>query len=429
MTSGRTFGVCNSTGVPDAGVDRQWYAIDGDPTAGGSLYLANDEVGTGNVQCGTTQVNNVLVMYRSPVNGAAGATAGVPFGPAEQDHAARRRATRGSWGTTRSARSRRGPASSVGGHRPRSRPGQARLRDPRRRQPDQDSDRPLLPGRVRASGRERQRPERPQLRRPPGREPRRSEPNPHGWQLPDARDRPCGQPLRGLGAGADERRASPATRRSITRTRPTRERRGRRRSRSRRPGLSNNVFAWVAAGDDGRVDIAWYGTPPTSIQPAARRRARTAGRTPSRPVEPLSDADADRPLDVGRVHAPVLASEHPDPPRRDPDDHRQPVRRRNQSRSLRHDADARRLLPAPDRQQGRGTDLVRRLENIDGNLMGSHAMFVSQIGGTGVLAAAQPKGDSILQRFRDRSGRRRDLRRARACRARRCRTSTSSRRS
>ena len=26
------------------------------------------------------------------------------------------------------------------------------------------------------------------------------------------------------------------------------------------PGLANNVFAWAAAGDDGRVDIAWYGT-------------------------------------------------------------------------------------------------------------------------------------------------------------------------
>lgn len=25
--------------------------------------------------------------------------------------------------------------------------------------------------------------------------------------------------------------------------------------------LHNNVFAWVAAGDDGRVNIAWYGTP------------------------------------------------------------------------------------------------------------------------------------------------------------------------
>src|SRR2546428_4662690 len=27
------------------------------------------------------------------------------------------------------------------------------------------------------------------------------------------------------------------------------------------PGLHNNVFAWTAAGDNGRVDIAWYGTP------------------------------------------------------------------------------------------------------------------------------------------------------------------------
>ncbi len=29
------------------------------------------------------------------------------------------------------------------------------------------------------------------------------------------------------------------------------------------PGLRNNVFAWAAAGDAGRVDVAWYGTPAT----------------------------------------------------------------------------------------------------------------------------------------------------------------------
>jgi hypothetical protein len=71
---------CNNTGVPDAGVDRQWYALDGDPTAGGSLYLTNDEVGNGAVQCGSTVSNNSLVMYRSPV--ADPATAGLVFGPA-----------------------------------------------------------------------------------------------------------------------------------------------------------------------------------------------------------------------------------------------------------------------------------------------------------------------------------------------------------
>jgi hypothetical protein len=71
---------CSNTGVPDAVVDRQWYATDGDPTNGGSIYLVNDEIGPGGPTCGNSDVNNVLVMYRSPVNGA-GATAGIVFGP------------------------------------------------------------------------------------------------------------------------------------------------------------------------------------------------------------------------------------------------------------------------------------------------------------------------------------------------------------
>ncbi|MEY2518977.1 MAG: hypothetical protein QOF24_736, partial [Verrucomicrobiota bacterium] len=83
---GATF-TCSNTGVPDAAVDRQWYAIDGDPTNGGKLYLANDEIGPGGVMCGSSATgiagNNVLVMYRSPVAGL-GATAGVAFGPANK---------------------------------------------------------------------------------------------------------------------------------------------------------------------------------------------------------------------------------------------------------------------------------------------------------------------------------------------------------
>ena len=78
------FGVtltCSNTGVPAVLVDRQWYASDGDPVNGGSLYLTNDEIGSGGVVCGTTPGNNVLAMYRSPVNGV-GATAGITFGPA-----------------------------------------------------------------------------------------------------------------------------------------------------------------------------------------------------------------------------------------------------------------------------------------------------------------------------------------------------------
>src|SRR5438477_609078 len=77
---GATF-TCSNTGVPDAVVDRQWYAIDGDPLNGGSIYLANDEIGPGGVVCGTTPGNNVLVMYRSPVTGLE-PTAGIEFGPA-----------------------------------------------------------------------------------------------------------------------------------------------------------------------------------------------------------------------------------------------------------------------------------------------------------------------------------------------------------
>jgi hypothetical protein len=78
---GATF-TCSNTGVPDSAVDRQWYAVDGDPTNGGTLYLANDEIGPGGVMCGSSTGNNVLVMYRSPIAGALGASAGVEFGPA-----------------------------------------------------------------------------------------------------------------------------------------------------------------------------------------------------------------------------------------------------------------------------------------------------------------------------------------------------------
>ena len=77
---GATF-TCSNTGVPDTAVDRQWYTIDGDPTNGGSIYLANDEIGPGGVMCGGSTGNNVLVMYRSPVGGVGG-TAGIAFGPA-----------------------------------------------------------------------------------------------------------------------------------------------------------------------------------------------------------------------------------------------------------------------------------------------------------------------------------------------------------
>ena len=82
---GATF-TCNKTGVPDAVVDRQWCTFDGDPLNRGSIYLTNDEVSQGPASCGATTSfgQNVLVMYRSPVSGAASATAGIQFGPANK---------------------------------------------------------------------------------------------------------------------------------------------------------------------------------------------------------------------------------------------------------------------------------------------------------------------------------------------------------
>lgn len=75
---------CSNTGVPDTAVDRQWYATDGDPTNGGNIYLANDEIGPGMPACGGSLGNNVLVMYRSPAAAAPGSTAGIQFGPANK---------------------------------------------------------------------------------------------------------------------------------------------------------------------------------------------------------------------------------------------------------------------------------------------------------------------------------------------------------
>jgi hypothetical protein len=89
--NGATF-ACSNTGVPDTAVDRQWYAVDGNPTtgtgfdngAGHNIYLANDEIGPGAVTCPVSgAVNNVLAMYRSPTQ-LGGVSAGIQFGPAKK---------------------------------------------------------------------------------------------------------------------------------------------------------------------------------------------------------------------------------------------------------------------------------------------------------------------------------------------------------
>jgi hypothetical protein len=81
---GKTFTPVQCTAVAGAGVDRQWYATDGDPTNGGNLYLTYDSVvqGTPNCPAGLAP-NNELTLARSPVGGV-GTTAGVSFAPAKQ---------------------------------------------------------------------------------------------------------------------------------------------------------------------------------------------------------------------------------------------------------------------------------------------------------------------------------------------------------
>lgn len=77
---GRTFAPVSCTGVTTTPDDRQWYAVDGNPTAGGSITLAynvppNITPLPNPHQC----VDNILVFARSPFGTAA--TAGTEFGP------------------------------------------------------------------------------------------------------------------------------------------------------------------------------------------------------------------------------------------------------------------------------------------------------------------------------------------------------------
>lgn len=86
---GATWSPPNCLSTASAPVDRPWFATDGNPTAGGSIYMTYDAVVQGTPVCpgGTTTSpdgpNNQLVIARSPVTGQAGATAGLVFGPTQ----------------------------------------------------------------------------------------------------------------------------------------------------------------------------------------------------------------------------------------------------------------------------------------------------------------------------------------------------------
>jgi hypothetical protein len=387
---GRTFPTCNSTGVPDGGVDRQWYALDGDPTAGGSLYLTNDEVGSGNVLCGTTTVNNVLVMYRSPIVGAAGATAGLQFG------APYRITQPGSCDEGIMGAAEVSPVASttgVGATLPNAvkhvfvlhddgslsklllarcfpvavGPPLANVSDPSGLN---CVDLPVAdlgdPATVRTGG-----------------------------NFPSLAIDRAGNlyaiweqaPMTGSVAGDTSLMYAFSTNEGATWSAPV---------RVPTTGLANNVFAWAAAGDDGRVDIAWYGTP-AHVDPAGGPQACPNGGPDAVPgpwslylTQTLSGH-----ANVVTFTPPILASEHP-------------VRRGGIQTIIGNQCGGATNLGLSGTTRTLGDFFQLRIgaqgqaeisyadsTNLDGNLMGSHAMFVAQNGGSGVLAGKQPSGSSI----------------------------------
>ena len=374
----------------------------------------NDEVGNGNVQCGNTARTTSLVMYRSPV-GRRRRHGGHRVRPAEPHHPAAARATRGSWATTRSARSRPRPA--LGGRDARA-PGAARLRRPRRRQPEQDPDRALLPGRVRRADRERQRPERAELRRPPGRRPRRADtPSAPAANFPSLAIDRAGNLYAVWEQAPYDQAAQQAGDTALMYAYSTDE--GSHWSAPVRiptPGLANNVFAWAAAGDDGRVDIAWYGTA-AHVDLANGGPDGVHGRRPRlgrRLLERLPDADAERrtraPSTFTRAGRRRASTRSAAAASRRSSATSAAAPRTTSSRPTARSATSSSSGSAARARRRSRTPTPTSLLNA---LLGSHAMYVRQIGGTGVYAGQPPKGDAIQLNSTTRSGRRRDLRRAR----------------
>jgi hypothetical protein len=138
--------------------------------------------------------------------------------------------------------------------------------------------------------------------------------------------------------------------------------------------LHNNVFAWAVAGDDGRVDIAWYGTPGVAPNPSNGPDSCTACDWSLWMVQTLN-AHAATP----RFTAPILASEH--------FIHRGSmytlIGGQNGDRTL-GDFLQMRMGPSGEAEIGYADS-----NNID-EASAPHGMFVRQNGGNGLLVASSP---------------------------------------
>ena len=155
--------------------------------------------------------------------------------------------------------------------------------------------------------------------------------------------------------------------------------------------LHNNVFAWINAGDDGRVNIAWYGTTALS-NPNDPTCGQTASVPPTPPAKNINGPDSVNGLwsvwlaQSVNAHAsppvftpPILASEH-----------------HVHSGSIqtliggqcgnRTQGDFLQMRTGP---QGEAEISYGDSNNIVSTVLG-HAMFVHQNGGTGLVAASSP---------------------------------------
>jgi hypothetical protein len=380
---GATF-PCSNTGVPDTAVDRQWYATDGDPTAGGSIYLVNDEIGPGAVTCDVSgQVNNVLAMYRSPLPGG-GASAGIQFGPARQ--------------VTRPQSCDEGIMGNDEISPVATRTGQI-----------VDGHPTKLPSRVRhvyvihddatlskiAIGRCF-----PVAFGPPV----TNVSDPSGLDCVDLPVADLGKPsevrtggdfptlaidragnlyavweqapVNGDQIGDSALMYAFSTDEGNTWSTPI---------QIPTPGLANNVFAWTAAGDDGRVDIAWYGTPahadPSNAGCPQGGPDSVDGRWSLFLAQTLNGHDASGVT----FTAPILAGEHY-------------VHRGSIQTLLGHQCGDRTLGDFLQLRVGRSGEAqiaYADSNNVD-EPFAPHGMHVRQIGGTGVFAGKTVSGEAIL---------------------------------
>jgi hypothetical protein len=391
---GRTFLPCNSTAVPDAVVDRQWYALDGDPTAGGSLYLASDEVGNGYVQCGPTQVNNTLVMYRSPAAGV-GSTAGLQF--AQPNHITQPgTCDEGIMGANEVS-----PVATTTGQLGRNgRP--AQLATPVRHvyviHDDGSLSKiqiarcfPVVFGAPVANVSD---PsglncvDLPVADLGPGQR--------TGGNFPSLAIDRAGNlyavweqaPYDGTFAGDTTLWYAYSTNEGASWSAPV---------QIPTPGLANNVFAWAAAGDDGRVDIAWYGAA-GHVDPAGGPQKCPNGNggpdTVAGPWSVYLTQTLNAHAKTVTFTAPILASEHP-------------IRRGGIQTIIGNQCGGATNLGLDGFTRALGDFFQLRIgplgqaeisygdsNNVDGQAMGTHAMFVQQVAGASVYQGQQLTGSA-----------------------------------